>query len=58
MTKTKDMTPEQIAHTFCSWCNYRLLVASNTFWGCGLKEEKKEESCLYKKAIQKEELAG
>lgn len=56
MTKAKNMTQEQIVHTFCTWCDYRLLVAGNTYWGCGLKE-KKEELCLYKKAIQKEEEA-
>ena len=55
MTKAKDMTQEQIAHTFCTWCEYRLLVAGDTFWGCGLEETKKEKLCSYKKAIQKEE---
>lgn len=58
MTKTKEMTQEQINHTFCSWCDYRRFVASNTYWGCGLEEKKKEERCLYSKAVQKEEKAG
>ncbi|MCL6478179.1 MAG: hypothetical protein K6T65_07155 [Peptococcaceae bacterium] len=58
MIKAKDMTPEQIAHTFCTWCDYRLLIAGNTYWGCGLKEKKKEELCLYRKAVQKEEKAN
>lgn len=55
MEKAKDMTQEQINHTFCSWCDYRLLVAGNTYWGCGLKEDKKDALCLYRKAVQKEE---
>lgn len=55
MTKAKDMTLEQITHAFCTWCNYRRFVASYDYWGCGLKEEKKEELCAYRKAVQKEE---
>ncbi|MCL5057427.1 MAG: hypothetical protein M1130_05430 [Actinobacteria bacterium] len=57
MINTKDMTQEQIAHTFCSWCDYRLFVAGNTYWGCGLEEKKREERCLYRKSVQKEEKA-
>jgi hypothetical protein len=57
MIKAKDMTQEQIAHTFCTCCDYRLLVAGNTYWGCGLEEKKREERCLYSKAMQKEEKA-
>ncbi|MFZ5650559.1 MAG: hypothetical protein ACOY4I_06870 [Bacillota bacterium] len=53
--KTKDMTKEQIAHTFCTWCGYRLLVAGNTYWGCRLEDDKKEDLCLYRKEVQKEE---
>jgi phage-related protein len=55
MTKAKDMSPEQIAHTFCTWCDYRLMVASCTYWGCGLAEEKKDQLCAYKKTMLKEE---
>ncbi|GBF34016.1 hypothetical protein DCCM_3127 [Desulfocucumis palustris] len=55
MTKAKDMTQGQIAHTFCTWCYYRLFVAGSDYWGCGLVEKKKEEHCSYKKALLKEE---
>ncbi len=55
MEKAKDMTQEQITHAFCTWCEYRLFVAGNTYWGCRLEENKKEDLCLYKKAMQKEE---
>lgn len=54
MTKAKDMSMEQINHTFCTYCDYRRMVASNMFWGCGLAEEKKDELCAYKRAMQKE----
>ncbi|MCL6610207.1 MAG: hypothetical protein K6T66_01560 [Peptococcaceae bacterium] len=53
----RDMTMEQITHAFCTWCNYRRFVASSTYWGCGLEENKKEELCLHRKAVQKEEKA-
>ncbi|ACV62827.1 hypothetical protein Dtox_1992 [Desulfofarcimen acetoxidans DSM 771] len=55
MTKAKDMNQAQIAHTFCSWCNYRLFVAGYDYWGCKMDEKKKDEECLYKLAIQKDE---
>ena len=55
MTKAKDMTQEQIAHTFCTFCDYRRFVAGNTYWGCGLAEKKREELCSYRKTMQKEE---
>ena len=55
MTKAKDMNQAQITHTFCTWCYHRIFVATHEYWGCGLEETKKEEMCLYKKAIRKEE---
>lgn len=53
--KAKDMIQEQITHTFCSFCNYRLLIAGETHWGCRLEEKKSEELCPYKQAVRKEE---
>ncbi len=55
MIKAKDMTQEQITHSFCSWCKYRRLFLGYTYWGCGLEEEKMEERCPYRHAVQKEE---
>lgn len=55
MTKAKDMTQEQITHTFCTFCDYRRFAAGNTYWGCGLAEKKREELCSYRKTMQKEE---
>lgn len=53
--RKKDMTLEQITHTYCSWCGYRRLILGHTYWGCGLEEEKMEELCLHRKAVQQEE---
>lgn len=53
--KAKDMTPEQANHKFCSFCNYRLMVAGQTYWGCSLDEAKKEELCSYERAMKEEE---
>lgn len=58
MIKTKDMNKEEINHTFCSYCDYRRVVASNTYWGCGLDEKKLDEQCPYRLAMQREEKAG
>ena len=55
MTKAKDMNQAQITHTFCTWCYHRIFIAGHDYWGCGLEETKKEEICLYRKAILKEE---
>lgn|GEM_PF-1929026 len=43
LIKAKDMIQEQVTHTFCSFCNYRLLVAGETHWGCTLEQKKIEE---------------
>ncbi|MQL52961.1 hypothetical protein GFC01_11955 [Desulfofundulus thermobenzoicus] len=59
MIKIKDMTREQITHTFCSWCDYRRVVAGETCWVCGLDEQKLEELCAYRQALRREtEKAG
>ena len=55
MTKAKDMNQAQITHTFCNWCYHRIFIAGYDYWGCGLEETRKEEICLYRKAILKEE---
>lgn len=52
--KAKDMTLEQITHTFCTWCNYRRVSLGETYWLCGLEEKKKNELCPYMQAVQKE----
>lgn len=51
----KDMVQEQITHTFCSFCNYRLLVAGEIHWGCTLEKKKNEELCPYRQALRQEE---
>lgn len=55
LIKAKDMIQEQVTHTFCSFCNYRLLVAGETHWGCTLEQKKIEELCPYRQAVRKEE---
>lgn len=55
MIKAKDMTQEQITHSFCSWCRYRRYVLGHLYWGCGLEENKMEELCPYRQAVRKEE---
>lgn len=54
-TKARDMTEAQITHTFCSFCNYRVLLASQDYWGCRLEGTRKEKLCLYKQAVRKED---
>jgi hypothetical protein len=53
--KAKDMIQEQITHAFCSFCNYRRMVAGETHWGCNVQENKKDELCPYRQELQKEE---
>ncbi|MDK2887564.1 hypothetical protein SAMN02745218_02633 [Desulfofundulus australicus DSM 11792] len=55
MLKAKDMTMEQITHTFCSWCKYRRVSLGQTYWECGLQEKDLQERCPYRKAVRKEE---
>lgn len=55
MIKSKDMTQAQITHAFCNWCKYRRYVLGHDYWECGLEEEKREEHCLYRQAVRKEE---
>jgi len=55
MIKAREMSKEVINHTFCSWCDYRRMVASNTYWGCGLDESKLDERCPYRLAVKREE---
>lgn len=60
--KAKDMTPEQITHTYCNWCDYRFVGSGDVNWQCSLEEKnldekKKEDLCMYKQALRKEEAA-
>lgn len=59
--RAKEMTPEQVTHSFCTWCRYRRYVLGHTYWGCALEgagEEKLAKLCPYRQAVAREEAAA